>query len=48
VEELLAEGGMVDHVTIYRWVQRSRRSSSRQPELGDTSWGIAGMSTRPT
>jgi transposase, IS6 family len=32
VEELLAERGItVDHVTIYRWVQRFTPSSSRPP-----------------
>jgi transposase-like protein len=48
VAELLAERGiMVDHVTIYRWVQRFT------PELIDaarprrTSPGTAGSSTRP-
>jgi transposase-like protein len=32
VEELLAERGItLDHVTIYRWVQRFTPSSSRPP-----------------
>jgi transposase-like protein len=48
VEELLAERGiMVDHVTIYRWVQRFT------PELIDAARpsrhvATAGSSTRPT
>jgi hypothetical protein len=49
VEELLTERGVeVDHVTIYRWVQRFT------PLLADAArpWrhrvGIAGRSTRPT
>ena len=49
VEELLAERGItVDHVTIYRWVQRFT------PELIDAARpsrhvaGTAGSSTRPT
>jgi transposase, IS6 family len=48
VEELLAERGItVDHVTIYRWVQRFT------PELidagrADMSPGIASSSTRHT
>jgi transposase-like protein len=49
VEELLAERGIeVDHVTVYRWVQRLRRSSPRRPELDSTSSEIAGWSMRPT
>ena len=32
VEELLAERGItVDHVTVFRWVQRFTPSSSRRP-----------------
>jgi IS6 family transposase len=49
VEELLTERGIdVDHVTIYRWVQRFT------PQLADAArpcatWsGIAGSWTRPT
>jgi transposase-like protein len=49
VEELLAERGIVvDHVTIYRWVQRFI------PEMIDAARpcrhlaGTAGSSTRPT
>jgi transposase-like protein len=47
VEELLAERGItVDHVTIYRWVQRSRRSSSTPPGQLATPWVIGGSWTR--
>jgi len=49
VEELLAEREIgVDHVTIYRWVQRFARSSPRPHELEGTWSGIAGMSMRRT
>jgi transposase, IS6 family len=49
VEELLAERGIeLDHVSIYRWVQRFARSSRRRLGLDSTSSGIAGMSMRPT
>ncbi len=49
VEELLAERGVdVDHVTIYRWVQRFTRSSSRPPGRAATALVTGGSSTRPT
>ncbi len=49
VEELLAERGMeVDHVSIYRWVQRFAPESRRPLGLDSTSSEIAGMSMRPT
>jgi hypothetical protein len=49
VEELLAERGVeVDHITIYRWVQTSPRSSSMPPDRVATPPGIAGLSMRPT
>ncbi len=49
VEELLAERGMeVDHVTVYRWVQTSRRSSSTRPDRPAMLSVIGGSSTRPT
>jgi transposase-like protein len=42
VEELLTERGVeVDHVTVYRWVQRFT------PLLAATASAIAGRSTRP-
>ena len=49
VEELLAERGItVDHVTIYRWVQRFTRSSSRQPGRAAMLPGTGGSWTRRT
>src|SRR4029077_9829112 len=49
VEELLAERGIdVDQVTIYRWVQRSRRSSSTPLVQPDTQLVTAGLSTTLT
>jgi transposase, IS6 family len=52
VEELLAERGVeVDHVTVYRWVQRfsgSRRYSPRPPGPAGTPSGTAGTWMRPT
>jgi hypothetical protein len=49
VEELLAERGVeVDHVTIYRWMQGSRRCSSTQPGPVGTRLAAAGSSMRPT
>jgi hypothetical protein len=49
VEELLAERGVtVDHVTIYRWVRRFTRSSSRLPGRAGTLLVTGGSSTRPT
>jgi hypothetical protein len=48
VEELLAERGiLVDHVTIYRWVQRSHRHSSTRHDQGGTVSGTAGSLMRP-
>ena len=49
VEELLAERGItVDHVTIYRWVQRSRPSSSRRPGTADMRPETGGSPMRHT
>jgi transposase-like protein len=49
VEELLAERGItVDHVTVYRSVQRFTRSSSRLQGLAATLPATAGSSMRPT
>jgi transposase-like protein len=49
VEELLAERGVeVDHVTVYRWVQRFTRCSSTLPARCGTRPGTAGSWTRPT
>ena len=50
VAELLAERGIaVDHVTIYRWVQRfTPELIDEQPDPAGTSPGIAGSSTKPT
>jgi transposase-like protein len=43
VEELLVERGVeVDHVTIFRWVQRSRRYSQTRPGLPATHQETAG------
>ena len=48
VEELLAERGItVDHVTIYRWVQRFTPELIAPPGPAGTSPGTAGSSTRP-
>jgi hypothetical protein len=48
VEELLAERGVtVDHVTVYRWVQRFTRSSSRPPGHAGTFPVTGGSSMRP-
>jgi IS6 family transposase len=47
VEELLAERGIeVDHVSIYRWVQRF--APARPHELDNTWSGIGGMSMKRT
>jgi len=48
VEELLAERGIeVDHVTVYRWVQRFTPEFA-QPHVPGSTWsGIAGTSMRP-
>jgi hypothetical protein len=47
LEELLAERGIeVDHVTLYRWVQRFTPVIDAARPVG--TWrGIAGSSTRP-
>ena len=47
VEELLAERGIeVDHVSVYRWVRRFTRCSSRRPGPAGTPLGAGGSSTR--
>ena len=48
LEELLAERGIeVDHVTLYRWVQRFTPLLIEAARLG--TWPrIGGLSTRPT
>jgi IS6 family transposase len=44
IEELLTERGVeVDHVTVYRWVLRSRRCWPRPPDRVATPWEIAGL-----
>jgi transposase-like protein len=49
VEELLAERGIqVDHVTIYRWVQRFTPCWPRLPRPAATSPVTASRSTKPT
>jgi hypothetical protein len=49
LEELLAERGIeVDHVTLYRWVQRFTPLLIDAPRRLGTWRGIAGSSTRPT
>jgi transposase, IS6 family len=49
VEELLAERGIhVDHVTVYRWVQRFMPLLAEPLGLAGTRSGIAGRSMRPT
>ena len=49
VEELLAERGIeVDHVTVYRWVQRFTPSLLTRPGRAAARSETAGMSTRPT
>ena len=48
VEELLVERGVeVDHVTVYRWVQRFTRFSRMPPGSAGTRPATAGSSTRP-
>jgi transposase, IS6 family len=48
VEELLAERGVeVDHVTVYRWVQRFTPYSPTLPGPADTPSATAGRWTRP-
>ena len=49
VEELLAERGIqVDHVTIYRWVQRFTPLLAETARPCRHSVAIAGRSTKPT
>ena len=49
VDELLAERGVtVDHVTIYRWVQRFTPELIEAARPTATRWVAAGSSTRPT
>ena len=48
VEELLAERGIaVDHVTVYRWVQRFTPLLIDAASPADMHPAIAGSSTRP-
>jgi transposase, IS6 family len=48
VEELLAERGIeVDHVTVYRWVQRFTGCSPTLLSPAGTRSAIVGTSTRP-
>jgi transposase-like protein len=48
LEELLAERGVeVDHVTIYRWVQRFTPYSPTPLGPAGIVWEIAGRWTRP-
>jgi transposase, IS6 family len=48
VEELLAEHGIeVDHVSVYRWVQRFTPCWPTPPGPAATPPGTAGMWTRP-
>ena len=47
VEELLAERGIeVDHVTVYRWVQRFTPVLIDAPDPADTFPVIGGVSTK--
>jgi IS6 family transposase len=49
LEELLAERGVeVDHVTVYRWVQRFTPLLSTPPGRVGTPSATAGRWTRPT
>jgi len=49
VEELLAERGVeVDHVTVYRWVQRFIPLFAEAARRAGTPPGTAGSSMRPT
>jgi transposase-like protein len=49
IEELLAERGVeVDHVTVYRWVQRFTPLLTDAAKPCRTWWEIAGRWTRPT
>ena len=48
VEELLTERGIeVDHVTVFRWVQRSQRCSLTPPDPADTVSETVGTWMRP-
>ena len=48
VEELLAERGVeVDHVTVYRWVQRFTPLLTEAADPAGTRLATAGRSTRP-
>jgi hypothetical protein len=48
VEELLTERGIeVDHVIIYRWVQRFTRCWPKPPGRAGTASVTAGRSMRP-
>jgi transposase-like protein len=49
VEELLAERGVeVDHVTVFRWVQRFPRCEPTPPDSVATRPATGGSWTRPT
>jgi transposase, IS6 family len=49
VEELLAERGIeVDHVTVYRWVQRCTPCWPGPPGPAGMPWVTAGGWMRPT
>ena len=49
VEELLAERGItVDHVTVYRWVQRFTREFIEAARRAATLPQTGGSSTKPT
>jgi transposase-like protein len=49
VEELMAERGItVDHVSVYRWVQRFTRSSWRPPGCAVMLPAAGGSPTRRT
>jgi transposase, IS6 family len=49
VEELLTERGIdVDHVTIYRWVQRLTPLLAEAADHAGMPWEIAGSWMRPT
>jgi hypothetical protein len=49
LEELLAERGIeVDHVTLFRWVQRFTPLLITRPGPAATAWVVTGSSTRPT
>ena len=49
LEELLAERGVdVDHVTLFRWVQRFTSSWSMRPARAAMPLAADGLWTRPT